>query len=69
MTDHGFRATVNWPRTDPVPPALTLLSLNKESDWIANSDQTDDVEVESEMGDEEDEIVSDTGFALASGNW
>jgi hypothetical protein len=27
------------------------------------------LEVESEMGDEEDEIVSDTGFALSSGIW
>merc|ERR1719487_2943638 len=43
--------------------------LSKESDWIANADAADDKEVESEMGDEEDEVVSDTGFALASGNW
>ena len=43
--------------------------MKKESDWIANSDADDDKEVESEMGDGEDEIVSDTGFALASGNW
>lgn len=45
------------------------IQLSKESDWIANADAADDKEVESEMGDEEDEIVSDTGFALASGNW
>ena len=69
VTDHGFRATVNWPRIDPVPPALTLVSLNKESDWIANADAADDKEVESEMGDGEDEIVEDNGFALAGGNW
>jgi len=45
------------------------VQLAKESDWIANADAADDKEVESEMGDGEDEIVSDTGFALASGNW
>jgi len=45
------------------------VQLRKESDWIANADAADDKEVESEMGDEEDEIVSDTGFALAAGNW
>jgi len=43
--------------------------LNRESDWLANSDATDDVEVESEMGDGSDEVVSDSGFALASGIW
>jgi hypothetical protein len=45
------------------------VQLGRESDWIANADAADDKEVESEMGDEEDEIVSDTGFALASGVW
>lgn len=45
------------------------VQLAKESDWIANADAADDKEVESEMGDGEDEVVSDTGFALASGNW
>jgi len=45
------------------------VQLRKESDWIANADAADDKELESEMGDEEDEIVSDTGFALASGVW
>jgi hypothetical protein len=45
------------------------VQLKKESDWIANADDADDKEVESEMGDGEDEIVSDTGFALASGVW
>jgi len=45
------------------------IQLGKESDWIANADAADDKEVESEMGDEEDEIVSDTGFALSSGIW
>lgn len=69
VTDHGFRSTVNWPKQHPVPPALALLELKKESDWIANADDADDKEVESELGDEEDEIVSDTGFALSSGNW
>ena len=69
VTNHGFRATVNWPiKQVPPPPQLALLQLGKESDWIANADDADDVECESELGDEEDEIVSDTGFALASGN-
>merc|ERR1711920_303609 len=45
------------------------MGLAKESDWIANADAADDKEVGSEMGDADDEIVSDTGFALASGNW
>ena len=80
--DHGFRATVNWPKAglaqkhhhhhhvnQPRPPAQSFVSLGKESDWIANADAADDKEVESEMGDEEDEIVSDTGFALSSGIW
>jgi len=66
VNDHGFRSTVNWP---PKPPGQSLVALNRESDWIANADAQDDLEVESEMGDENDEIVSDTGFALASGNW
>jgi hypothetical protein len=65
VTDHGFRATVNWPR----PPAQSFVDLGRESDWIANADAADDKEVESEMGDKEDEIVSDTGFALSSGIW
>jgi len=68
VEDHGFRATVNWPRA-PAPPSNSFVDLGKESDWIANADAADDKEVESELGDEEDEIVSDTGFALASGNW
>lgn len=51
------------------PARKSNVQLKKESDWIANSDSYDDQEVESEMGDGEDEIVSDTGFALASGNW
>jgi len=45
------------------------VQLGKESDWIANADEADDKEVESEMGDEEDEVVSDSGFALAGGIW
>jgi len=43
--------------------------LRKESDWLANGDSHDDQEVESEMGDEDDDVVSDTGFALSSGIW
>jgi len=45
------------------------IQISKESDWISNADAADDKEVESEQGDADDEIVSDTGFALASGNW
>jgi len=41
----------------------------KESDWISNADADDDKELESELGDGSDEIVTDNGFALASGNW
>ena len=41
----------------------------KESDWISNADAADDKECESELGDGEDEIVTDNGFALAGGNW
>jgi len=41
----------------------------KESDWISNADQQDDKECESELGDGSDEIVTDNGFALSSGNW
>lgn len=46
-----------------------MISLGKESDWIANADAADDLEVESEMGDGSDEIVDDSGFALSSGIW
>lgn len=53
----------------PLPKALSLVSLGKESDWIANADAADDLEVESEMGDGEDEVVTDSGFALAGGIW
>jgi hypothetical protein len=66
VSDHGFRATVNWPKP---PPKESLLSIGKESDWISNADAADDKEVESEMGDGEDEVVMDSGFALASGIW
>jgi hypothetical protein len=45
------------------------VQLGKESDWIANADASDDKEVESEMGDAEDEVVMDSGFALSSGIW
>jgi len=30
VSDHGFRSTVNWPKSHPVPPALTLLELNEK---------------------------------------
>jgi hypothetical protein len=43
--------------------------LRKESDWIANADAADDKEVESEMGDGDDEVVQDSGFALSGGLW
>ena len=65
VEDHGFRATVNWPR----PPAQSFVGLGKESDWISNADAADDLEVESEMDDGDDEVVQDSGFALASGIW
>jgi hypothetical protein len=29
----------------------------------------DDLENESELGDAEDEVVTDNGFGLAGGNW
>jgi len=45
------------------------VQLSKESDWISNADAADDKEVESEMGDGEDEVVQDSGFALSSGIW
>lgn len=45
------------------------MQLSKESDWIANADAADDKEVESEMGDADDEVVMDSGFALAGGIW
>jgi hypothetical protein len=45
------------------------IQLGKESDWVANADDADDKELESELGDAEDEIVTDNGFALAGGNW
>ena len=41
----------------------------RESDHLANGDHFDDQEVESELGDAEDEVVTDNGFGLASGNW
>ena len=41
----------------------------RESDNLANGDKDDDKEVESEMGDGEDEIVNDHGFGLSGGNW
>jgi len=50
--------------------AAKVAALNRrESDYIANADRDDDKEVESELGDGEDEIVTDNGFALAGGNW
>jgi hypothetical protein len=45
------------------------IKSKKESDWISNADRDDDKELESELGDGSDEIVTDNGFALASGNW
>jgi len=41
----------------------------RESDHLANGDHFDDQEVESELGDAEDEVVTDNGFGLAGGNW
>ena len=43
--------------------------IQRESDDVANADAADDKEIESELGDGEDEIVTDNGFALAGGNW
>ena len=43
--------------------------IKKESDWIANGDDADDKEVQSELGDPEDPVVMDNGFGLSSGNW
>jgi len=43
--------------------------IKKESDWLANGDAKDDLEVQSELGDAEDPVVMDNGFGLASGNW
>jgi hypothetical protein len=63
VDDHGFRATVNWDR----PPKASLVM--RESDDVSNADAADDKEIESELGDGEDEIVTDNGFALAGGNW
>jgi len=40
----------------------------KESDWLANGDAKDDLEVQNEF-DKEDPVVMDNGFGLASGNW
>ena len=41
----------------------------KESDHLANGDHMDDQEVESELGDAEDHVVTDNGFGLNGGNW
>ena len=49
------------------PPRSAL--VQKESDDVANADAADDKEIESELGDGEDEIVTDNGFALAAGNF
>lgn len=43
--------------------------IRKESDWLSNGDAKDDLEVQSELGDGDDPVVMDNGFALASGNW
>lgn len=47
----------------------SFLQVRKESDWLANGDEKDDQEVQSELGDPSDPVVMDNGFALASGNW
>ena len=49
------------------PPRMAF--VQRESDDVANADAADDKEIESELGDGEDEIVTDNGFALAGGNW
>lgn len=51
------------------PGHRSNVQLGRESDWIANADLADDKELESELGDAEDEVVMDNGFALASGIW
>jgi hypothetical protein len=47
----------------------SFIQVRKESDWLANGDEKDDQEVQSELGDPSDPVVMDNGFALASGNW
>lgn len=69
MTQHHEHIKKQHKKHHHHPHNKQNVQLAKESDWIANADAADDKEVESEMGDGEDEIVSDTGFALASGNW
>jgi len=51
------------------PKNHSNVMVKKESDWIANADAADDKEVESEMGDGDDEVVQDSGFALSGGLW
>ena len=43
--------------------------IKKESDWLANGDAKDDLEVQSELGDSNDPVVMDNGFGLSAGNW
>ena len=43
--------------------------IRKESDWLANGDAKDDLEVQSELGDAADPVVMDNGFGLSAGNW
>ena len=43
--------------------------IKKESDWLANGDDADDKEVQSELGDAADPVVMDNGFGLSAGNW
>lgn len=52
-----------------VPEGSGLVQLKRESDWIANADAADDKELESELGDGEDEVVFDAGMGLSSGMW
>jgi hypothetical protein len=51
------------------PAGSGLVQLKRESDWIANADAADDKELESELGDGEDEVVFDAGMGLSSGMW
>jgi len=69
MTQHHNHIKKQNKKHHHHPSNRQNIQLGKESDWISNADAADDKEVESEMGDGDDEIVSDTGFALASGNW
>ena len=45
-----------------------VTKIRKESDWLANGDEKDDLEVQNEF-DKEDPVVMDNGFGLSAGNW